>query len=267
MGIITLALVLGSHHPSIHDPIPVWVILACGSMISLGTLVGGWKVIRTLGHGLSRLKPVDGFTAETAATGILYVVKNMGIPVSTTHTITGCILGVGATKGVGSVRWGLGQKIVLAWVFTLPLTMAISGVFYWILWATFELDHNPEPPWKASVTVATDGGYKLEWSEIEKADHYQVFRYDRIDEQEEARMKKLVEGKKRKGYVLRVQDSETMCSEKIVGISFVDKEARAGRRYVYRIRAVNKYGPSKFSGEFECPAVQKTPAQGTPSQE
>lgn len=267
MGIITLALVLGSHHPSIHDPIPVWVVIACGSMISFGTLIGGWKVIRTLGHGLSKLKPVDGFTAETAATGILYVVKNMGVPVSTTHTITGCILGVGATKGVGSVRWGLGQKIVLAWVFTLPLTMAIAGGLYWILWAAFELDHNPEPPWKASVAVTADGKNRIQWPEIEDADSYQVFRYDRIDEQAEAEMKKLIEEKKRKGYVLRTEGTEEIAGEEIIGTSFVDKDAKPGHRYVYRIRAVNKYGPSKFSDEFVGLAGQKAPSDDPPKLE
>ncbi|MBS0203616.1 MAG: inorganic phosphate transporter [Planctomycetes bacterium] len=134
MGIITLALISGGFQPV--DPqgkfhVQFWVQLACAAAISLGTAVGGWKVIKTLGHHLTKLGPPEGFAAETSAAIVLTVAASFGIPTSTTHTITGSILGLGATRGISSVRWGLGEKIVLAWVFTLPSTIAMGGILYW----------------------------------------------------------------------------------------------------------------------------------------
>jgi PiT family inorganic phosphate transporter len=113
--------------------IPHWVIFSCYSAIALGTLSGGWKVIKTLGTGLTHLKPIQGFCAETA--GALTVIGSTfaGIPVSTTHTITGSIMGVGLTKGVSSVRWNIATNIVLAWIFTIPGTMILSGGIYYLI--------------------------------------------------------------------------------------------------------------------------------------
>ncbi len=131
MGIITLALLAGGFQKVAPDGefhVQLWVQLACASAISLGTAFGGWKVIRTLGHHLTRLGPPEGFAAETSAALVLTIAAHAGIPTSTTHTITGSILGVGATRGMSSVRWGLGEKILLAWVFTFPCTIVMGGI-------------------------------------------------------------------------------------------------------------------------------------------
>jgi PiT family inorganic phosphate transporter len=110
--------------------VPMWLIITCYSVIALGTITGGWKVIRTLGDGLAKLKPVQGFSAETAGALTLIGTALGGIPVSTTHTITGSIIGVGLTKGVASVRWATAKNIVAAWIFTIPATLLISGSIY-----------------------------------------------------------------------------------------------------------------------------------------
>ena len=135
MGIITLALVSGGFQdapgPDGKFEIQLWVKISCALVISIGTAVGGWKVIKTLGHHLTKLGPAEGFAAETSASLVLTIAAWLGIPTSTTHTITGSILGLGATRGASSVRWGLGEKIILAWVFTLPSTAALGGALYW----------------------------------------------------------------------------------------------------------------------------------------
>jgi PiT family inorganic phosphate transporter len=113
--------------------IPTWVIFASYSTIAFGTLFGGWKVIKTLGLRLTNLKPVQGFCAETAGAIAIIGSTLLGVPVSTTHTITGSILGVGLTKGVSSVRWGVATNIVLAWILTIPGTMVIGGGIYYII--------------------------------------------------------------------------------------------------------------------------------------
>jgi PiT family inorganic phosphate transporter len=136
MGIITMALIAGKVQavgPNGEVDPELWVKLSCGLMIALGTAIGGWKVIRTLGVSLSKLRPIDGFAAETAAGIVLTGAAALGVPVSTTHTITGGIMGVGASKGLSSVRWIVGQKIILAWIFTLPATSLLAGAVYWIL--------------------------------------------------------------------------------------------------------------------------------------
>lgn len=136
MGIITMALVAGGFQKPLESgkfAVELWVQLACAGAISLGTAIGGWKVIRTLGHHLTKLGPPEGFAAETSASIVLTLAASLGIPTSTTHTITGTILGLGATRGMSSVRWGLGEKIVLAWVFTLPICAAVGGATYWVL--------------------------------------------------------------------------------------------------------------------------------------
>lgn len=136
MGIITMALLAGGFQaadPSGQFHVQTWVQFACAAAIGLGTAVGGWKVIMTLGHHLTKLGPPEGFAAEASGALVLSVAAHLGVPTSTTHTITGSILGLGATRGMSSVRWGLGEKIMLAWVFTLPSTIAMGGGLYWLL--------------------------------------------------------------------------------------------------------------------------------------
>ena len=137
MGIITMALMAGGFQDSLPTdqkwPVQMWVKISCAVAISIGTAVGGWKVIKTLGHHLTKLGPPEGFAAETSASLVLTLAAWLGIPTSTTHTITGSILGLGATRGMSSVRWGLGEKIILAWIFTLPSTAALGGALFWLL--------------------------------------------------------------------------------------------------------------------------------------
>lgn len=113
--------------------VPLWVKLACSFVIALGTCAGGWKVIRTLGMNLIKIRPIHGFAAETGASLTLALAATWGVPVSTTHTITGAIMGVGATQGLYRVRWGLGKKIVLSWILTLPLTALLGGATWGLL--------------------------------------------------------------------------------------------------------------------------------------
>lgn len=132
MGVITLALFSGGYIGSFD--VPLWVIVACGLSIALGTAVGGWKVIKTVGSKLLKLQPVHGFAAETSASIVLSIAAGLGVPVSTTHTITSSIMGVGASRRLSAVRWGVGKKIIYAWFFTLPIC-AIMG------WLMFKLVH------------------------------------------------------------------------------------------------------------------------------
>lgn len=136
MGIITLALVSGGfiHAASPTDiTVPFWVKLSCALVIALGTGLGGMRVIRTLGHKIIKLAPVHGFAAETVAAATIQLVTHLGIPISTTHVISSSILGIGASKRLSAVRWGVASNIVLAWLFTIP-TCAIAGaLLYWIV--------------------------------------------------------------------------------------------------------------------------------------
>lgn len=127
MGIITLALVSGGVRTSMD--IPLWVVWSCGLTMGLGTAFGGWRVIKTLGHGLMKLQPIHGFSAETSAVAVLMGAAGLGVPVSTTHVITSSIVGVGAAKKFAAVKWGIGAKILLAWTLTFPGTMALSAGF------------------------------------------------------------------------------------------------------------------------------------------
>jgi PiT family inorganic phosphate transporter len=133
MGVITLALVSGGYLSSLD--VPLWVILMCALAMGLGTALGGWRVIKTLGHQMLKLQPVHGFAAETSATAIILGASSLGLPVSTTHVITTCIMGVGATKRLSAVRWGVARKIVLAWIFTLPMCIGLA----WLAYKFFEL--------------------------------------------------------------------------------------------------------------------------------
>ncbi|MBK7601295.1 MAG: inorganic phosphate transporter [Acidobacteria bacterium] len=131
MGIIFAALVTGGILGEKAD-IPIWVILSAHAAIALGTLSGGWRIVKTMGSKITKLRPVGGFCAETGG-GISIIIASMfGIPVSTTHTITGAIVGVGSTTRLSAVRWGLARRIVWAWVLTIPMAALISSITYWV---------------------------------------------------------------------------------------------------------------------------------------
>jgi PiT family inorganic phosphate transporter len=111
--------------------VPFWVVLTCYGAMGLGTLMGGWRIVRTMGSRITRLTPVQGFCAETGGAIMLFTATELGVPVSTTHTITGSIMGVGAAKRASAVRWSVANDIVLAWIVTIPATALVSAFFYW----------------------------------------------------------------------------------------------------------------------------------------
>ncbi len=146
MGIITMALVgYFSAHPGIangthwfdapkqagggHD-VPAWVILTCASAMALGTSAGGWRIMKTMGHKIIKLKPIDGFAAETAGAVVILIATHNGAPVSTTHVIASSIMGVGTCKRFSAVRWGLAGNILVAWVLTIPISATVAGLLY-----------------------------------------------------------------------------------------------------------------------------------------
>jgi PiT family inorganic phosphate transporter len=110
--------------------IPMWVVFACQGAIALGTLFGGWRIVKTMGQKVTKLKPVDGFCAESGAAVSLYISTFLGVPVSTTHTITGSIMGVGSLRRLSAVKWGVAGRIVWAWILTIPCAAAVSSVSY-----------------------------------------------------------------------------------------------------------------------------------------
>ena len=114
------------------ESLPLWVIISCYSAIGLGTMFGGWRIVKTMGQRITKLKPVDGFCAETGGAMTLFLATALGIPVSTTHTITGAIVGVGSTRRPASVRWGVAGSIVWAWVLTIPCSALIAAVFWYV---------------------------------------------------------------------------------------------------------------------------------------
>jgi PiT family inorganic phosphate transporter len=126
MGVFTLALVLGGTLPAFE--IPAWVIFLCAGTMALGTVTGGWRIVKTLGMRLTRLRTHQGFAAETAAGGVIELASRLGIPLSTTHTITLAITGVGAERGLSAVRWGVTAEIAAAWVLTFPICALVSYV-------------------------------------------------------------------------------------------------------------------------------------------
>ena len=134
MGIVS-ALLVGAGYlhlePNGNLPIPFWIVVLGYGAIALGTLSGGWRIVRTLGQRITALKPIQGFSAETAAAATLYLATFLGVPVSTTHTITGAIVGVGATRRLSAVRWGVAGRIVWAWVLTIPAAGLVAAVAYW----------------------------------------------------------------------------------------------------------------------------------------
>jgi PiT family inorganic phosphate transporter len=131
MGIITLALV--SYHTLPNFEVPYWVILGCAVTMGLGTMGGGWRIIRTMGSKMIKLKPVHGFAAETSAAAVILSASYFGIPVSTTHIISTSIMGVGSSKGIHAVKWGIVGNIVMAWVLTIPVCMTLAWILYRIL--------------------------------------------------------------------------------------------------------------------------------------
>jgi len=129
MGIIAgLLYAEGLLGPEFH--VPFWIVLSCHAAMALGPLVGGWRIVRTMGSRITRLKPVQGFCAETAGAATLYLATSLGVPVSTTHTITGAIMGVGSARRLSAVRWGIAGSIMIAWVVTLPAAALIGAMFY-----------------------------------------------------------------------------------------------------------------------------------------
>jgi PiT family inorganic phosphate transporter len=132
MGIITLALV-AAHRTDANAGVPLWVKLACATVIGLGTFSGGKRIIKTMGMKLVKLEPIDGFAAETVAASVINVAGSYGMPISTTHAITAAITGVGATKRISAVKWGITGQILSAWVLTLPAAAFLSGVAFWLL--------------------------------------------------------------------------------------------------------------------------------------
>jgi PiT family inorganic phosphate transporter len=111
-------------------PVPFWVVLLCHAAIGLGTLFGGWRIVKTMGHSLTKLQPIGGFSAETGGGVTILALAHYGIPVSTTHTITGAIVGVGATKGTRAVRWGVAGRIIWAWIFTIPASATVAALVF-----------------------------------------------------------------------------------------------------------------------------------------
>jgi PiT family inorganic phosphate transporter len=131
MGIIWMLLIVAGQ----ADPdggMPWWVVVCCYTAISLGTLLGGWRIVKTMGQKITKLKPVGGFCAETGGAITLFMATWLGVPVSTTHTITGAIVGVGASKKMSAVRWGVAGNIVWAWIFTIPASAFMAAIAWWI---------------------------------------------------------------------------------------------------------------------------------------
>ncbi len=131
IGIIWM-LLIAANVAGAKETVPLWVIISCYVAIALGTFFGGWRIVKTMGQKITKLKPVHGFCAETGGAITLFVATGLGIPVSTTHTITGAIVGVGSTRKVSAVRWGVAGNIVWAWVFTIPASAFIAAVSWWL---------------------------------------------------------------------------------------------------------------------------------------
>ncbi|HTY07894.1 MAG TPA: inorganic phosphate transporter [Candidatus Edwardsbacteria bacterium] len=133
MGIIAGLMVSAGYMAKDFTSIPIWIVLSCHSAIALGTMFGGWRIVKTMGQKVAKLRPVDGFCAEFGAATALFVSSAMGVPVSTTHTITGAIMGVGSLKRKSAVRWGVAGQILWAWVLTIPCAALISAAVYFFV--------------------------------------------------------------------------------------------------------------------------------------
>ena len=131
MGIIWM-LLIASGAAAASDPLPTWVIVSCYLAIGMGTLFGGWRIVKTMGQKITKLKPMGGFCAETGGAITLFMATFLGIPVSTTHTITGAIMGVGSSRKISAVRWGIAGNIVWAWIFTIPASAFMAAIAWWL---------------------------------------------------------------------------------------------------------------------------------------
>ncbi|NLY41460.1 MAG: inorganic phosphate transporter, partial [Desulfovibrionales bacterium] len=131
MGIITLALFIFHQIDVIH--VPFWVKFSCAGAMAMGTAMGGWKIVKTMGHKIFKLEPVHGFTAELSASMVITSASLIGAPISTTHTITACVFGVGSTKRLSAVRWGIAGNLIVAWVLTIPASAFIAGLTFLLL--------------------------------------------------------------------------------------------------------------------------------------
>ena len=132
IGIIWMLLIATNYTAASDTMPPGWVIWSCYIAIGLGTMFGGWRIVKTMGQKITKLKPVGGFCAETGGAITLFLATALGVPVSTTHTITGAIVGVGSVRRASAVRWGVAGNIVWAWIFTIPASAFVAGIFYWI---------------------------------------------------------------------------------------------------------------------------------------
>jgi len=131
IGIIWM-LLIAARRIGPNDPLPIWVLFACYGAIAMGTLFGGWRIVKTMGQKITKLRPVDGFCAEAGGAMTLFLATGLGVPVSTTHTITGSIIGVGSVNKLSAVRWGVAGNIVWAWVLTIPCTAFIAAIAWLI---------------------------------------------------------------------------------------------------------------------------------------
>lgn len=132
IGIIWLLLLSTGYASAGESSPPLWVIISCYAAIGIGTMSGGWRIVKTMGQKITKLKPVGGFCAETGGAVTLFVATFLGVPVSTTHTITGAIVGVGSTQRMSAVRWGVAGNIVWAWILTIPASAFVAAVAYWV---------------------------------------------------------------------------------------------------------------------------------------
>ena len=137
IGIIWMLLIAAGYVGASDKMPPAWVIWVCYLAIGAGTMFGGWRIVKTMGQRITKLKPVGGFCAETGGAITLFIATSLGIPVSTTHTITGAIVGVGAVRNASAVRWGVARNIVWAWIFTIPSSAFMAAVAYWVSFTLF----------------------------------------------------------------------------------------------------------------------------------
>ncbi|MDR2726458.1 MAG: inorganic phosphate transporter [Deltaproteobacteria bacterium] len=131
MGVITLALLIFGQIDAVA--VPLWVKLACALAMAAGTAMGGWRIVRTMGHKICKLEPVHGFAAETSAAAVISAASLIGAPISTTHTITACIFGVGSTRRLSAVQWGVAGNLIIAWLVTIPASAVVSAVSFLVL--------------------------------------------------------------------------------------------------------------------------------------
>jgi len=131
IGIIWMLLIAGGY-TGVQAPVPAWVVIACYLTIGLGTMFGGWRIVKTMGQRITKIRPASGFCAELSGSISLFIATSLGVPVSTTHTIAGSIVGVGATQSVSAVRWGIAGNIVWAWILTIPCSAFMAGLAWWV---------------------------------------------------------------------------------------------------------------------------------------